>query len=111
MTNPKFQIFRSSANNEYYYRLRAANGEIVLSGEGYKTKQGCLNGITSVKANAPYDNRYDRKDAYMNYGFNLKAGNNEIIGRGETYTTSAARETGIAAVKKNAPGAPVEDNT
>jgi len=110
MENPKFQIFKSSANSEYYYRLRAKNGEIVLSGEGYKTKQGCQAGIASVKENAPYDSRYDRKDSYMNYGFNLKAANGEIIGRGETYTSSAAREVGIAAVKKDAPTSPIEDN-
>jgi uncharacterized protein YegP (UPF0339 family) len=110
MENPKFQIFKSSANSEYYYKLRARNGETILSGEGYKTRQGCLNGIASVKQNAPYDSRYDRKDSYMSFGFNLKAPNGEIIGRGETYTSSAAREVGIAAVKKDAPDAPIEDN-
>lgn len=109
MENPKFQIFKSQSNGEYYYRLKAKNGEIVLSGEGYKTKQSCLNGIASVKQNSPYDNRYDRKDSYTSYTFNLKAANYEIIGRGETYTTRAARENGIEAVKKDAPGAPIED--
>jgi len=109
MNNPKFQLFKSSSNNEYYYRLRATNGEIVLSGEGYKTRQSCLDGIASVKVNAPFDSRYDRKDASYNYTFNLKAANGEIIGRSENYTTSAARENGIAAVKKDAPGAPIED--
>ncbi|MEJ0104193.1 MAG: YegP family protein [Bacteroidota bacterium] len=53
MNNPEFQIFKSSANAEYYYRLRATNGEIILNGEGYKTKQSCLDGIASVKVNAP----------------------------------------------------------
>ena len=38
MNNPKFQIFKSAASNEYYYRLRSANGEIILNGEGYKSK-------------------------------------------------------------------------
>lgn len=109
MNNPKFQVFKSSLNNEYYYRLRATNGEIILNGEGYKTKQSCLNGIASVKINAPYDSRYDRKDGYYNYTYNLKAGNGEIIGRSENYTTSVARENGISAVKKDAPGAPIED--
>lgn len=109
MNNPKFQIFKSTANGEYYYRLRATNGEIVLNGEGYTTKQSCLNGIASVKENAPFDSRYDRKDATNNYSFNLKAANGEIIGRSESYTSSVARETGIAAVKKDAPDAPIED--
>jgi len=109
MENPKFQIFRSSANFQYYYRLRAGNGEIVLSGEGYVTKQSCLNGIASVKQNAPYDSRYERKDGYNNYTFNLKAANNEVIGRSENYSSSYTRENGISAVKRDAPGAPIED--
>ena len=109
MNNPKFQIFKSPANAEYYYRLKATNGEIILSGEGYKTNQSCRVGIDSVKVNAPFDNRYDRKDAITNYSFNLKAGNGEIIGRSENYTNRAARENGISAVKEDAPNAPIED--
>ena len=109
MNNPKFQLFKSSANAQYYFRLKAANGETVLSSEGNITKQSCLNGIASVKINAPIDSRYERKDATNNYRFNLKAANGEIIGRSEGYTTAVARENGIDAVKRDAPGAPVED--
>ena len=29
------------------------NGEIIAVSEGYKAKAGCLNGIESVKKNAP----------------------------------------------------------
>lgn len=111
MNNPKFQVFRSTANNQYYYHLKSANGEKVLSGEGYKTRQSCYDGIAAVKANAPLDSRYDRKDGNYNYTFNLKAANHEIIGRSENYTSYAARENGIAAVKRDAPGAPIEDLT
>lgn len=75
----------------------------------YYTKQSCLNGIASVKANAFYDNRYDRNDGFSNYTFNLKALNSEVIGRSENYTTSANRENGIAAVKRDVPDAPIED--
>jgi uncharacterized protein YegP (UPF0339 family) len=84
MNNPKFQIFKSNANAEYYYRLRATNGEPILNGEGYKTKQSCLDGIASVKVNAPFDSRYERKDGTFSYSFNLKAANGEIIGRSES---------------------------
>ena len=111
MNNPKFQIFKSTANNQFYYRLRAINGEIILNGEGYTSKQSCLNGIASVKENSPYDSRYERKDLLSNYTFNLKAANGEIIGRSENYTTAAARENGIAAVKRDAPTALTEDMT
>lgn len=112
MQNPKFQIFKSTANGQFYFRLRSGNGEIILSSEGYITKQGCHNGIQAVKANAPYDSRYHRrKSVNGQYYFVLKASNGEIIGTSEMYTTEHARENGIQAVKRDAPHAPVEDLT
>jgi len=111
MSNGKFEVFVSSRNLQYYFRLKSGNGEIILSSEGYVSKQGCLNGIASVKINAPYDSRYERKDSYQNYTFNLKASNGEIIGRSENYVSSAGRENGIAAVKRDAPEARVVDLT
>ena len=108
MNNPNFQIFNSQSNSQYYYNLRSSNGEKILSGEGYTTKQSCYNGIASVKANAPYDSRYERKNS-PNYYFNLKSNNGEIIGRSETYVNEPGRENGITAVKRDAPGAPIED--
>jgi len=110
MNNPKFQIYKSGS--EYRYRLRARNGEIILHGEGYTTKQNCLNGITSVKANSPYDSRYDKRIASNGqYYFVLKAANGEIIGMSEMYTTSYARDNGIESVKNTAPNSPIEDLT
>ena len=79
MQNPKFTIF-SGADKQYYFRLRAGNGEIILGSEGYVTNAGCRAGIASVKVNAPFDARYERFDKLLNYRFNLKAGNREIIG-------------------------------
>ena len=38
---------------EYRFNLKARNGEIIASSEGYKSKASCLNGIESVKKNAP----------------------------------------------------------
>ncbi len=112
MNNPKFQVFKSQANFQYYFRLKSkSNGEIILSSEGYTTKQNCLNGIASVKAHAPYDGNYERKDGLGNYTFNLKAVNREIIGRSENYTTRQSRDNGIDAVKRDAPVAPIEDLT
>ena len=80
MNNPKFQISKSDRNAQFFYHLRATNGEIILSGEDYTTKQSCQTGIASVKANAPDDARYEKHDAAGNYTFNLKAANGEIIG-------------------------------
>ena len=48
----KFEVYKDG-KDEYRFRLKAANGEIIAVGEGYKTKQGCINGIESIKKNAP----------------------------------------------------------
>ena len=109
MQNPKFSIFRSSVNSQYYFRLRSGNGEVILNGEGYQAKQSCINAIASVKLNSAIDERYERKENGTSYTFNLKAGNGEIIGRSESYNSSYGRENGILAVKRDAPYAPTED--
>ena len=50
----KFEYFKAT-NGNWYWRLKAANGEIVAQSEGYTTKQSCLHGISVVKSsyNAP----------------------------------------------------------
>lgn len=51
-TNPKFEVYTDKAG-EYRFRLKARNGEIIAVSEGYKAKASCLNGIESVRKNAP----------------------------------------------------------
>lgn len=50
-TNPKFEIYEDKAG-EFRFRLKARNGEIILSSEGYKAKASCKNGVESVRKNA-----------------------------------------------------------
>ncbi len=50
--NPKFEVYLDKAG-EYRFRLTATNGQIIATGEGYKSKAGCMNGIESIKKNAP----------------------------------------------------------
>lgn len=51
-TNPKFEVYADNAG-EFRFRLKARNGQIIATSEGYKTKASCLNGIESVRKNAP----------------------------------------------------------
>lgn len=52
VTNPKFEVYTDKAG-EFRFRLKAKNGGIIAVGEGYKTKASCLNGIDSIRRNAP----------------------------------------------------------
>ncbi|MCQ2517320.1 MAG: YegP family protein [Lachnospiraceae bacterium] len=50
--NPKFELYSDKAG-EFRFRLKAKNGQIIATGEGYKTHANCVKGIESVKKNAP----------------------------------------------------------
>ena len=51
----KYHVYKD-ANNEWRWRLKAANGNILAdSGEGYSAKADCLAGITAVKGSAGAD--------------------------------------------------------
>lgn len=50
--NPKFEVYKDKAG-EFRFRLKARNGEIIAVSEGYVQKISCMNGIESVRNNAP----------------------------------------------------------
>lgn len=103
-------VISTRKNGEFQFNLKADNGQVILTSEGYTTKAACENGIESVKKNASDDARYERKkSSNEKHYFNLKAANSQVIGTSEMYESSTAMENGIASVKKNAPGAAVEE--
>jgi uncharacterized protein YegP (UPF0339 family) len=107
----RFVLRRSGA--QYYFVLQASgNYQTLLTSERYTAKASAQVGIISVQANAPLDQRYDRKTSVsgMPY-FVLKGGNGEPIGTSEMYSTAAARDNGIEATKTSAAGAPTSDET
>jgi len=107
----KFEITKRK-NGEFQFNLKAGNGQIILTSEGYTTKTNCQNGIESVKKNSKEDSRFDKKESKNNkYYFNLKATNGQIIGTSEMYESEAGRDNGIESVKKNAPDAAISDLT
>lgn len=52
LKNPKFEVYNDKAG-EIRFRLKARNGQIIAVSEGYKAMKSCLNGIDSIRRNAP----------------------------------------------------------
>jgi uncharacterized protein YegP (UPF0339 family) len=105
-------LVEKSRDGQFRFVLKAGNGETILTSKLYRAKPSAINGVESVKKNAPLDERYERKvDKTGHPRFNLKAANREIIGVSESYSSEAARDAGIESVKINAPTAVVEDKT
>lgn len=95
-------------DGEFQFNLKAGNGQVILTSEGYASKANCLNGIESVKKNSQNDARFERKESSNGKPFfSLTATNGQTIGKSEMYESVAARENGIESVKKNAPDAEV----
>ena len=105
----KFEITKRK-NGEFQFNLKAENGEIILTSEGYKTKASCNNGIESVIKNSAVDDHFEEKEASNGkFYFNLKSGNGQIVGSSQMYASKATCENGIKSVKKNAPAAKIVD--
>ena len=109
----------------FVFNLKATNGEVIAASEVYNSKQSCLNGVESVKKNAPLAGVENQtaegftavkcpkfeiyKDKAGEYRFRLKANNGQIIAVSEGYKALASCENGVESVKKNADSPIVEE--
>jgi uncharacterized protein YegP (UPF0339 family) len=48
----KFELYQDK-RGEFRFRLKASNGQTIATSEGYKAKKSALNGIESIRKNAP----------------------------------------------------------
>ena len=95
-------------NGEFQFNLKATNGQVILTSEGYTKKESCLNGIESVRKNGPIEERYEIKVAKNGKPFfNLKATNGRVIGSSQMYASERTMKQGIASVMRNAADSPV----
>ena len=107
----------------FKFDLKAGNGEIIATSEVYTSEAACLNGVESVRKNAPIANLEDQTvenfetathpkfEVYVDkageFRFRLKARNGEIIATGEGYKAKASCLNGIDSIRRNAPDAEV----
>ena len=99
-------VTKTGKDGKFYFSLKADNGQVILSSEGYNSTSGRETGIQSVKTNAPIDARYAKLTSSNGKPyFTLKAANGEVIGKSEMYESNSGMENGIASVKANAPTA------
>ncbi|GAA2859102.1 MAG TPA: YegP family protein [Microbacterium sp.] len=47
----KFELYQDKGG-DWRFRLKAGNGEVIATGQGYASKSGAVNGIDSVRRNA-----------------------------------------------------------
>jgi len=107
----KFEI-TTRKNGDYQFNLKATNGQVILTSQGYATKATCLQGVESVKKNSKEEKRFEKKVASDGRPFfNLMATNGQVIGTSQMYANETNMSNGIASVMKNAPEAAIVDLT
>ena len=105
-------VITTRKNGEFQFNLKATNGQVILTSQGYATKATCLNGVESVKKNSQDEKRFDKKVASNGKPyFNLMATNGQVIGSSQMYANETNMNNGIASVMKNAPEAQIVDFT
>jgi uncharacterized protein YegP (UPF0339 family) len=107
----KFECYKDKAG-EFRFRLKAGNGNTILSSEGYKSKSGCANGIESVKKNCSDPDRFVKKvTASGKHRFSLTAKNSQTIGISQNYASESGCNNGMKSVASNAPDAVVVEES
>lgn len=90
-------------DGKHRFNLKAANGQVILTSQGYDEKAGCHNGIESVRKNGPNAAMFEKKaSSDGKFYFVLKAGNGQVIGTSQRYASEAACDNGIESVQHNA---------
>lgn len=103
-------VISKRTDGEFQFNLKADNHQVILTSQGYTTKESCENGIESVRTNSKHDSSFDRKTSTNEKPyFNLMAVNGQVIGTSEMYESKPSMEVGIESVKHNAGKANVEE--
>jgi uncharacterized protein YegP (UPF0339 family) len=107
----KFELYKDK-KGEFRFRLKAANGQNILSSEGYGARASAMNGIESVQKNSQNPERFETHQSETGkHTFSLKASNGQVIGTSQVYQAASGCSDGIKSVANSAPGAEVVDLT
>jgi uncharacterized protein YegP (UPF0339 family) len=107
----KFEVYKDKGG-EFRFRLKAANGQNILSSEGYKTKASCMNGVESVKKNSQSPDRFAKKTTPSGkFRFNLTSTNGQTVGTSQSYASDSGCRNGMKSVAECAPGANLDDQS
>lgn len=103
----KFHVTKRT-NGDLQFNLKATNGQVILTSQGYSSRDACMNGIDSVKKHAKEEKNFHQETAKDGkYYFNLKASNGQIIGNSEIYESETGLKKGMKSVMENAPNAEI----
>ena len=98
-----FQIYKDKAG-KHRFRLKAKNGENIISSQAYASRATCMKGIKSVANHAADKSNFKSKENKAGkWNFNLVAANNRVIASSQSYADKSSMNKGVKSVMTNAP--------
>ena len=101
----KYEVF--PVNDVFLYRLKASNGEIMVTSEIYKTSKGAVSAIETVKKNVETGTLQVYEDKHGLYQFKLFAANKRLLVVSANYTSEASCTNAANSFKRFATISPV----
>jgi len=93
----RYEIFKGQ-NDQFYFHLKAGNGEVILASSGHDEKDDVYSVINKVRTAANGKKNFKRKKAKDGrFYFNLMYGE-EILGTSQMYEDIQSRNSGVSAV-------------
>ena len=105
----KFEL-KKGKSGKFSFNLKAANGQVILTSQTYKTKAAAKNGIKSVCTNCGKKSSFEQKTSKKGQPyFVMLAANKQVIGKSQMYASKTSMMNGIKSVKRNATKAAIKD--
>ena len=105
----KFEL-KKGRSGKFSFNLKAANGQVILTSQTYKTKAAAKNGIKSVCTNCGKKSSFEQKTSKKGQPyFVMLAANKQVIGKSQMYASKTSMMNGIKSVKRNATKAAIKD--
>ena len=105
----KFEL-KKGKSGKFSFNLKAANGQVILTSQSYKTKAAAKNGIKSVCTNCGKKTSFEQKTSKKGEPyFVMLAANKQVIGKSQMYASKTSMMNGIKSVANNATKAKIQD--
>ena len=101
-------IVDKNKDGQYFIKLKAKNGKVILNSLRYLSKSVCKNDIETIRITAKDNIKYEYKKTYDGkFYFRLKSVLGEVLGQSNLFDSAELRDSEIEMVRKIAPNATV----
>lgn len=96
-------------DGEWFFRLKASNGEVLLISQGYTSKSGCLSGLDTAKSAIEEGAFTVTRDSQDRYQFKLYGSNNQALLTGQSYGSKDRAISAMNSVRRFGLKADIEE--